>query len=180
MRQKTRTPLTASAAVLICVVAGALLSTGAASAASRGFKLRNESDRVLHLQRAEAVPYLNCDLPQGTGCMVSHYDMAFEGRPDDGAELHPNLTHTWELKYRFSITGGVQYAANLVYNIDGGGRVEYTIETWPTSNDSECQVFGQTARSEFSCTAEGRTLTFRRGGRLKRRTSFKHPRKADR
>lgn len=85
--------------------------------------------------------------------------MDFEGRPADGAVLNPGHTHDWELKYGFSPFGGVQYAANLWYRIVGSsGTVEYTIETWSTSNESSCRVNGV---AHFTCTAAGTKLTFK-------------------
>jgi hypothetical protein len=85
--------------------------------------------------------------------------MDFEGPPHNGAVLNAGHTHVWELKYGFSIFGGVQYAANLWYKIAGtDGTVEYTIETWSTSNESACKVRGT---SQFACTAAGTNLTLK-------------------
>jgi hypothetical protein len=85
--------------------------------------------------------------------------MDFEGRPANGAVPNAGHTHVWELKYGFSIFGGVQYAANLWYKIAGTeGTVEYTIETWSTSNESACKVQGT---SQFACTAAGTNLTLK-------------------
>jgi hypothetical protein len=151
---------------LACVLAGALLTAGSASAASRGFKLHNTSSHALRLEAARRVPTFVCVDP--SRCVPTHYPMEFEGRPGNGAVLHPAKvqdgvlvvhTHVWELKYGFSPLGGVQYAANLWYKIAGtGASVEYTIETWSTSNESSCKIIGT---SHFTCTAEGTKLTFR-------------------
>ena len=82
-----------------------------------------------------------------------------EGRPPDGDVLTPHSTHAWELKYGFDIFGGIQFAANVVYRINGtGATVEYQMFVYPTSNDSFCKVIGTT---KFTCTAEGRDLTFK-------------------
>src|SRR5690349_15324733 len=94
--------------VIGCVLAAALLVAGPASAASRGFKLHNESNHGLVLEAAKPVPAYKClDLRL---CVPTHNRMDFEGRPADGAVLHPGHTHDWELKYGFSPFGGVQYA----------------------------------------------------------------------
>jgi hypothetical protein len=145
------------AIVIGCVAAAALLTAGRASAASRGFRLHNESTHQLILQAAEPVPTYKCvDLKR---CVPTHNRMDFEGRPANGAVLNPGHTHDWELKYGFSLYGGVQYAANLFYQISGtSGTVEYTIETWSTSNESACRVNGT---SHFTCTAAGTKLTFK-------------------
>jgi hypothetical protein len=63
------------------------------------------------------------------------------------------------MKYGFSPFGGVQYAANLWYQISGtNGTVEFTIETWSTSNESACRVNGT---AHFTCTAAGTKLAFK-------------------
>lgn len=140
-----------------CVLLAALGAARPASAASRGFKLHNQSTHVLTLEAAKAVPTYKCiDL---TRCVPTHYPMDLEGRPHNGAQLHAGQTHTWELKYGFSLLGGVQYAANLWYKIGGtNASVEYTIQTWSTSNESACKVIDS---KQFTCTAEGTKLTFK-------------------
>ena len=66
--------------------------------------------------------------------------------------------HNWELKYGFSLLGGVQYAANLWYKIAAnGGTVEYTIQVYSTTNESSCKV---TPANAGRCTAAGTKLTF--------------------
>jgi hypothetical protein len=139
-----------------CVLASALLSVGTASAASRGFKLHNNSSHKLQLETVHRVPAYVCPIP--TRCVPTHYPMDFEGRPANGAIVLPGGTHNWELKYGFSLTGGVQYAANLWYKIgNNGGTVEYTIEVFNFANESSCRVTPATAGR---CTAEGTKLTF--------------------
>ena len=144
--------------VLACVVMGALLIAGPASAASRGFKVHNESNDTLRLETARHVPTVVC-AGGPTQCVKTNYPFQFEGRPDDGAELSPGKVHGWELKYGFNLFGGVQYAANFWYKIAGtDGIVEYTIETYSYTNESSCKVTGT---SRYTCTAQGLKLTFK-------------------
>jgi hypothetical protein len=149
---------TGSVAVLLAVVAAiGLLSAGTASAASRGFKLKNTSDVDLTLEAAKPVPTVVCG---NIGrCVDTKYPMDFEGRPGDGSVLKPNATHTWELKYGFSPFGGVQYAADLWYEIEGtNATVEYKLEVYSTANESSCKVHGS---AKYSCSAGGTSLTFK-------------------
>jgi hypothetical protein len=157
-RSRTTKRRAGSVAVLLAVVAAlGLLSAGPASAASRGFKLHNTSKADLKLEAAKPVPTVLC---ANVGrCVETKYPMDFEGRPDNGSTLKPNATHTWELKYGFSIFGGVQYAAELWYDIEGtNAKVEYRIEVYPTSNESSCKVHGT---SKYTCSAAGTNLTFK-------------------
>jgi hypothetical protein len=158
-RSETRTRrarLGASAVVLACAVAGTLLTAGPASAASRGFKVSNDSSQALRLETAKPVPTYVCRDP--SFCVPTHHAMDFEGRPADGSVLQPGGVDTWELKYGFSLLGGVQYAANFWYKIgSNGGTVEYTIEVYSTANESACKVFPAQAGR---CTAAGTKLTF--------------------
>jgi hypothetical protein len=159
MRQKTRTRVGASATVLACAVAGALLAAGPASAASRGFKLHNHSRHALRVESARQLPSVICN---SVLCVPTHYPIAFEGRPQDGAVLNPGAPpHDWELKYGFNLVllHETQYAAVLTYKIVGtDGTVEYTIQTTPTTNNSACKVI---PAHVGHCTAAGLTLTFR-------------------
>jgi hypothetical protein len=149
----------ASATVLACAVAGALLTAGPASAASRGFKLHNHSRHPLRLEGASQLPSVICN---SVLCVPTHYPIAFEGRPQDGAVLNPGAPpHVWELKYGFNLVllHETQYAAKLTYKIVGtDGTVEYTIQTTPTTNDSACKVI---PAHVGHCTAQGLTLAFR-------------------
>jgi hypothetical protein len=134
------THLGASAIVLACALAGALLTAGPASAASRGFKIYNLSSHPLRV--VDAKPVGDKRLP-----------MDFEGRPPDGEVLKPGTPpHDWELKYW-------GYAARIVYYImNGTPRPDYyaaRLETTPFTNDSTCDI----ASYLGSCTAEGLTLT---------------------
>jgi len=160
-RNKTfRGPL---AFVLAGVLAGVLLiglgDGGPASAASRGFTLDNKSDLPLKLFAVQRVPKFLCVDPGR--CVQTFHDIDFEGRPSDGSVLNPNQSQRFELKYGFSIFGGVQYAANLWYKIQGNNdpddNVYYTIETYSTSNESYCNM---NKNSNYTCKAEGTQLTF--------------------
>jgi hypothetical protein len=147
-----------TAAVLLAAVAAlGLLSAGSASAASRGFKLHNTSNVALKLDAAKPVPTVVC--ASTAHCATTQYPMDFEGRPDNGSTLAAGGTHTWELKYGFSPFGGVQYAADLWYDIAGtNATVEYKIEVWSTTNESQCKVHGS---SKYTCSAAGTKLTFK-------------------
>jgi hypothetical protein len=159
--RRNKTSRGALAIVLGCVIAGALLTAGPASAASRGFKLRNESTHALRLEAVKRVPTFVCVRPER--CYKDHERMDFEGRPADGTVLGRFETDVWELKYNYSpFLGGVQYAANLWYRIIGtDDYAEYTIETWTYSNESACKIRGT---SKFGCTAEGTKLLFKNHG----------------
>lgn len=138
-------------------MAGALLAAGSASAASRGFTVKNDSSHTLVLEAVKPVPKYVCDL--SFRCVPGgNYSMDFEGRPAEGSVLHPGQSQRFELKYGFSLEGGVQYAALLGYKIGTtGNTVEYRIEVYSTSNESSCTV---TPANAGRCTAEGRNLTF--------------------
>jgi hypothetical protein len=155
---RTRTRTGTLAILLTCAVAGALLTAGPASAASRGFKLHNHSKHALRLEHATQLPRVLCN---SVLCVPTHYPIDFEGRPHDGAVLHPGGSHAWELKYGFNLIllHETQYAAVLKYKIEGtDGTVEYTIQTTPTSNDSACKVV---PAHVGHCTAGGLALTFK-------------------
>jgi ABC-type phosphate transport system substrate-binding protein len=158
VQSRNTTKRAGTVVVLMAVVAAlGLLSAGTASAASRGFKLHNTSEVALKLQAAKPVPTVIC--ASTAHCATTQYPMDFEGRPDNGSTLAAGGTHTWELKYGFSPFGGVQYAADLWYDIAGtSATVEYKIEVWSTSNESQCTVHGS---SKYSCSAAGTKLTFK-------------------
>jgi sporulation protein YlmC with PRC-barrel domain len=138
-----------------CHADGTNLSFGnppAAGGASRGFMLRNRSAGV-DLKLVDARPY-------DTGPCHGGCSIGFEGRPRTGAELPAGAIHDWELKYSFF----GQYGALLTYDILDGdgrsvGRVHYTIETNPFTNNSSCTV----TRARDKCTAEGLSLSFTAG-----------------
>jgi hypothetical protein len=161
--KQTRKGLGASAALLGCIVAGALLlQTGVASAASRGFSLRNSSGHALRLESVTRLPRVICGPgTSGVNCVPAHYDMAFEGRPADGAVLKPGgPAQVWELKYGFDLLSPltIQYAAKLTYKVEGtDGTVEYVITTTPSTNDSECTVIPARIGK---CRGEGLKLIF--------------------
>jgi hypothetical protein len=156
--RSSKTRRAGKAAILLAVVAAlGLLSAGSASAASRGFKIHNTSDAALKLQAVKPVPTVLC--ASTARCVETHYPMDFEGRPDNGSTLNPGGSQTFELKYGFSPFGGVQYAADVWYEIAGtGATVEYKLEVYSTSNESSCKVHNS---SKYSCTAAGTQLTFK-------------------
>jgi hypothetical protein len=164
--RRNNTSRRALAVAFAFVLAGALLAGLLAgplqnsSAASRGFKLDNKSDHPLKLYAVQRVPTFKCVDP--SRCVQTHHPMDFEGRPREGDVLDPGKTHRFELKYGFSLLGGVQYAANLWYKIQGDGdpdnNVYYTIETYSTSNESSCDI---NRTSRYACKAEGTELTFK-------------------
>lgn len=152
----------ASAALLACAVAGALLTAGPATAASRGFRLHNNSRHALRLESATHVPRVICGPGSSSiHCVPAHYPMQFEGRPGNGAVLKPGgPPQAWELKYSFDLVHllTIQFAAKLTYKIEGtDGTVEYVIATTPTTSDSECRVI---PAHVGRCTGDGLKLTF--------------------
>jgi hypothetical protein len=154
-----RTRIAAPGILAACAIAAALLTAGPASAASRGFTVHNNSREALRLEAVKPVPTFICGDP--TRCFRIDYPIDFEGRPETGSTLEPGKEQRFELKYGFSLLGGVQYAANLWYKIGNTDRnVEYTIYTYSTVNESVCAVHPATAGR---CTAEGTQLTFRNG-----------------
>jgi hypothetical protein len=164
--RRNKTARGALAVVLAGLLAGALLITlggggpAGAAKASRGFVLNNKSDHALKLFAVQRVPKFVCTNPQV--CVQTHHAIDFEGRPREGDVLNPGRSHRFELKYGFSIFGGVQYAANLWYKIQGDNdpndNVYYTIETYSTSNESFCDI---NKTSKYECKAEGTQLTFK-------------------
>jgi hypothetical protein len=144
----------ASAILLTSAIAGALLVLpGAASAASRGYRVHNQSSHALRLEGATPVPTVVCNM---SICVPTHASMDFEGHPGDGTVLNPGgPPQAWELKYRFGDT----YAAKLTYKVVGtDGTVEFTIETSTFTNNSACKVI---PANVGRCTGDGLTLTFR-------------------
>ncbi|HYC82764.1 MAG TPA: hypothetical protein VEB65_13300 [Solirubrobacterales bacterium] len=151
----------ALAILLGLVLTGSLLlSAGPASAASRGFKLENKSSLNLQLVAAKPVPAYKCIDPGR--CIPTNHPMDFEGRPANGSMLNAGGTDVWELKYNFSLIGGVQYAADLWYRILGtDDQVHYRIEVYSTSNESYCDIVGT---KKYGCVAEGTRLEFKNQG----------------
>jgi hypothetical protein len=148
-----RTHVAASAIVLACALAATLLTAGPASAASRGYKIYNNSSHPLRLVDAKPVLDPHYGEPPQPG---HYYRMDFEGRPNDGDVLMPGATpHDWELKYDFLNT----WAASLVYDIVNGSdhkdHYAATLKSDATSNDSTCDI----DRRLGGCTAEGLKLT---------------------
>ena len=139
--------------VLACAATAALLAAGPAGAASRGYRLENQSSHNLKLEGAKPLPGYVCN---AILCVETGQPMDFEGRPADGAVLSPHGTpHAWELKYSFGYT----YGAQLKYAIVGtGATVEYTIETSTYTNNSACKVVPASAGT---CVAHGLSLSFK-------------------
>jgi hypothetical protein len=85
--------------------------------------------------------------------------MEFEGRPGVNDRIAPNGSQRFELKYGFDLLGGIQYAAQLTYKIEGtNAKLEVSINTTPFTNNSTCEVVPASAGS---CTAGGLAITFR-------------------
>jgi hypothetical protein len=155
--RRRKSTMGAVAIVLGLVLSAALVVAGPAAAASRGFKVENKSSVDLELITAKPTPTVVCN--GVTRCVESHYPTGFEGRPADGSSLPSGGSDTWELKYGFSPFGGVQYSSNLWYKIAGtDDTVSFTIETYSTTNESSCKVFGT---SKYTCSAAGTKLEFK-------------------
>jgi len=141
---------TVAATIVASLALLALLFAGPASAYSRGFRLKNNSDKTLTLIDASKVPARLCNGPH---CVQTHHPMRFEGRPPNGSPLKPGAVDGWELEY----LPGETYGAILKYRIgDHDGIVEYTILTSTFSNDSSCKVTPGAGK----CTAGGLQLGF--------------------
>jgi len=141
---------TVAATIVASLALLALLFAGPASAYSRGFRLKNNSDKTLTLIDASKVPARLCN---GLHCVQSHHPMRFEGRPPDGSPLKPGAVDGWELEY----LPGETYGAILKYRIgNNDGIVEYTILTSTFSNDSSCKVTPGAGK----CSAGGLQLGF--------------------
>lgn len=137
-------------ALIACVLVAALVIAAPASAYSRGFRLKNNSDKTLTLIGASKVPARLCNHDR---CVNTHHPMSFEGRPKDGSTVKPGGVDGWELQY----LPGETYGAILKYEIgDHLGVVEYTIETSTFSNDSSCRVTPGAGK----CGAGGLQLAF--------------------
>lgn len=145
-----------TAALLVAVAALGLPGAASASAASRGFLVHNLSHVALKLEAVKPVPTGLC--ANTSHCIKPHYPMDFERRPADGSFIDPSGWDWFELKYGFSPLGGIQYAADLRYEIEGtNATVEYKIFVWSTSNTSDCKVYGSTT---YSCSATDTRLKF--------------------
>ena len=140
-----------------CVLAGALLSAGPASADSRQFKIHNESGRHMFLRWVK---------PFGD------WRMHFDGRPANGAHLGIGETQEFELSWPY-------YAASLRYRLYGLSDVvvEYAIVNGPFGSQSGCRFenpdresgspvflrreFHRTSHFGLECTAETHDLTLK-------------------
>jgi hypothetical protein len=122
--------------VVACAVVGALLAeTAVASAASRGFDIRNASSRGLQLQSVQKVRQFVCN-PE-FHCFPSYYNFDFEGRPGSGDRLIPGTAHRFEVKLVFAD----EYGAEATYNIEGtNAQLLVTMKTSTFSSDSTCKI----------------------------------------
>ncbi|MFZ0043880.1 MAG: hypothetical protein WAK93_21395 [Solirubrobacteraceae bacterium] len=150
-----------SGLLLACAVAGTLLvQTGIASAASRGFTVKNDSTHALRVASVSAIPRLVC---LNLTCIPAYYDMEFEGRPADGSVIKKGGDQRWELKYFYWVGdvfgASTNYAAKLTYNVEGtAGKFEAVIKTSNYSNNSTCEVV---PKNLGSCAADGLRITFK-------------------
>ena len=156
-----------SAVLLTSGLVGALITAAPASAASRGFLIKNDGNQTLTLQSVKPVQGQFCDISNvETGTchhyVYDYYPMAFEGRPGNGSTLRPGATARFELKWSLGdidTAGDTQYQADLLYKIGTTGHtVEYRIQTYTTANESFCKVSDPNAGS---CTAASLDLTFK-------------------
>jgi hypothetical protein len=162
---KTRTNTAKRVAAGAATVAVALLAhAGAASAATRGFVITNNSARDLQVVGATTVPEVICGGFSATdfSCVSASYDMEFGDRPADGAVLVRGQSQDWELKYFYNVGDlygiNYNYAAKLTYKVVGGaGQVVVKIMTSNYANDSTCVIVS--SKSLRSCTAAGRQIT---------------------
>ena len=137
--RRARRKFLAVAGVSACAVSAVLLNAAPASAESRGFTVTNNSGFTLRLEglnRVHCLSTLPRECKGGDG-----YSMEFEGRPRVGSDIAPKGSQRFELKYGFSITTGVQYAAQLTYKIEHT-NAKLEIEIWTTAyrNGSTCKV----------------------------------------
>lgn len=146
-------------------VAVALLAhAGAASAATRGFQITNNSARDLQVVGATEIPQVICGGFSDTdfSCVPAYYDMVLEDRPADGAVLVRGQSQDWELEYHYNVADlfgiNYNYAAKLTYKVVGGtGQVVVKIMTSNYANDSTCAIVN--SKSLRSCTADGTQIT---------------------
>jgi hypothetical protein len=79
-----------SAVLPACAVAATLVvQTGVASAASRGYRIHNDTKHTLRLEKASHLSTVLCN---GSICVPTNYPIDFEGRPADGSQLKPSAT----------------------------------------------------------------------------------------
>ncbi len=159
---RARTHVGAYSGLLLAFAAAGtlLIQTGVASAASRGFTVKNDSTHALRVASVSAVPRVLC---VNFNCVPTFYEMGFEGRPADGSVLGKGGDQRWELKYFYDIGdifgAGTNYAAKLTYNVEGtAGKFEAVIKTSNYSNESTCEVI---PKNVGTCTADGLRITFK-------------------
>jgi hypothetical protein len=146
------------ATVMLVSVFVCALAAGTASADSRGFRVKNNSDNDLTVVAAQRIVESPC-----AGCAPTAFEMEFEGRPKDESKLEPTGVDDWELKYWFGFfSQGPHYAAEVIYKINGTpAAVIWKIYTYNYSNESTCALHGELpVISKFECKAEGLNLEF--------------------
>jgi len=144
---------------ILALVIGCALGAGTASAASRSFRVTNNSNNDLTVLAAQTIVEPPCP-----GCTPHAFEMEFEGRPKDGSTLkHTTWFQNWELKHWFNpFYPGPHYAAELIYKINGTpAAVVWDIYTYNFSNESTCELHGELpVIVKFGCKAEGLKLEF--------------------
>jgi hypothetical protein len=140
--------------VVACAVVGALLAqTAVASAASRGYEIRNTGVRDLKLQSVQKLRQYVCN--EQVHCFPSYYDFEFEGRPGSGDPLLTGDSHRFEVKWYFDY----EYGAEATYNIEGtNAQMQVTMKTSTFSNNSTCKILHGPGGS---CTAAGLNIAYR-------------------
>jgi hypothetical protein len=121
----------------VCAAASLLVGVGTATAASRGFTIRNTTERFrLKLESVTPVRETICT-DKGKLCIPTLHPMEWEGRPPDGSVISPSGGSRWELK-----SGIGTWAAKLRYAIEPTPRgvFDVTILTNGLSLDSTCTI----------------------------------------
>ena len=145
--------------VTACALSAGVITAAPASAASRQFTVTNNSSATLRLEGVSPVTKTVCAAPYSATCAKGHYPIEFEGRPNPGTDLAPGGIQRFDLKYGFSFVSGINYAAQLTYEVEKtNAKLEVWIDTTTTSNNSRCEVVPASAGS---CTAGGLGITFR-------------------
>ena len=146
--------------VTACALSAGVITAAPASAASRQFTVTNNSSATLRLEGVTPVTTKTvCAAPYSATCAKGHYPIEFEGRPNPGTDLAPGGIQRFDLKYGFSFVSGINYAAQLTYEVEKtNAKLEVWIDTTTTSNNSRCEVVPASAGS---CTAGGLGITFR-------------------
>jgi opacity protein-like surface antigen len=148
-----------------CAIAVLLASqAGPANAATRGFKVTNESKQELRVVGGSPIPRVLCyglDA-EDFQCRQAYWPYGLEDHPEPGTALRSGETQSWELKYYYNVSDlfGIDYnyQAKVTYRVGADGKFEATIKTSNYTNDSECEVI---PKRLGRCTAAGRNITFK-------------------